>query len=401
VAARERGSLRSYGRNLFAVVPELQASLTAEGRAISYWAGEEPDRAAIVSPYGDRTFAELDARADQVARALRAHGLGAEDGVALVARNRPEFVEVWAACRRAGLRLTPINWHLTADEMAYIVRDCGARALVVDATVDGAAALTATVAADLDVVLAVGGDLPGASPYGEVVGSASAEPLPDASPGTQMLYTSGTTGRPKGVRKRPVPLPVENLAGYAPGTVHLCTGPLYHAAPLTISLTSPLSNGATVVLMEGWSAEETLALVERHRVTHTHMVPTMFHRLLALDDDVRAAHDMSSVVLVVHGAAPCPVAVKQAMIEWLGPVLVEYYASTEGAGTLVDAGTWLARPGTVGKAHDRIVVGDDDARPLPVGEVGTIWIRTIPGDEFEYHGDPEKTARSQRIEDTS
>ncbi len=358
----------------------------------------DPDRAAILSPHGDRTFAELDERADRLARALRARGLVPGDSVALVARNRPEFVEVWAACRRSGLRLTPINWHLTVDEMSYIVTDCEARVLVVDADTEPAQALVTLHAEILDAALSVGGPLEGAEEYTAVVEAAPGGALTDPTPGSLMLYTSGTTGRPKGVRKQPHPPVVENIAGYEADSVHLCTGPLYHAAPLNISLISPLSNGAAVVLMDRWTAEETLRLVEQHRVTHTHVVPTMFHRLLALDDATRASYDLSSLRLVVHGAAPCPIPVKRAMIDWVGPVLVEYYASTEGAGTLVDAGTWLQKPGTVGKPYpaDQVFVGDEDAQPLPAGEVGMVWVKSHPGDEFEYYGDPDKTARSQR-----
>jgi long-chain acyl-CoA synthetase len=314
-----------------------------------------------------------------------------------VCRNRPEFVEVWAACRRGGFTLTPVNWHLTADEIAYIVEDCGARVLVVDLSVPPGPELVGRFGPTVDAVFTVGGERAVAEVYDDVLSLQPAEPLDDATPGTLMLYTSGTTGRPKGVRKRPTPPRVDNLAGYTDDSVHLCTGPLYHAAPLNISLISPLSNGAGVVLMDGWSATGALRLVAEHRVTHTHMVPTMFHRLLALDDAARAARDLSSLRLVVHGAAPCPVAVKRAMIEWLGPILVEYYASTEGAGTLVDAGTWMRKPGTVGRpGRDHVLVGDDDARPLPSGEIGTIWIKTLPGEEFEYFGDAEKTARSRR-----
>lgn len=377
---------------------DRQATLTAEGRAITYWAEQAPDRLALATEFGDRTFAELDRRADQLVRALRARGLRAGDAVALITRNRPEFVETWAACRRAGVRLTPINWHLTPDEMAYITRDCEARALVVDSEIPSAAALAMQVAPEIDVVLTVGGRLPVGESYDDAVAAESSDPIDDAAPGTLMLYTSGTTGRPKGVRKRPHPPAVENIAGYEAESVHLCTGPLYHAAPLNISLISPLSNGAGVVLMDRWTAADTLRLVERYRVTHTHVVPTMFHRMLALDDETRTGHDLSSLRLVVHGAAPCPVAVKQAMIEWLGPVIVEYYASTEGAGTLVDATTWLGKPGTVGKPYpaDQVFVGDEDAQPLPTGEVGIVWVKTHPGEEFEYFGDREKTDRNQR-----
>ena len=212
-----------------------------------------------------------------------------------------------------------------------------------------------------------------------------------------MLYTSGTTGRPKGVCKPAAPIGADNISGYVATSAHLCTGPLYHAAPLQISLIPPLRNGATVVLMEDWEPEETLRLVERHRVTHTHMVPTMFHRLLSLDADVRDRYDLGSLRLVVHGAAPCPVPVKQAMIEWVGPVVVEYYAATEGAGTLVDSGTWLRKPGTVGKpVGDRIKVGDDDAEPVPTGTVALVWLKATGNERFHYFGDDEKTSRSYR-----
>jgi long-chain acyl-CoA synthetase len=377
---------------------ELQAQLTGEGRAIAYWARVAPERMAISSPFGSRTFAELDANSDRLVHVLRARGLGSGDAVALICRNRPEFVETWAACRRAGLRLTPINWHLTADEMEYIARDCEARALVVDAEVQPAVTLATALASDVAVVLTVGGTLPVGEPYAAALADAPADPVTDPEPGTLMLYTSGTTGRPKGVRKRPHPPVVENIAFYDADSVHLCTGPLYHAAPLNISLISPLSNGAGVVLMDRWTAAETLELVETHSVTHTHMVPTMFHRLLSLDEEIRAPRDTSSLKIVVHGAAPCPVPVKRAMIEWLGPVIVEYYASTEGAGTLVDATTWLRKPGTVGKPYpaDQVFVGDEDAQPLPTGEVGIVWVKTHPGEEFEYFGDADKTARNQR-----
>jgi long-chain acyl-CoA synthetase len=380
------------------VDPELQARRTAEGRAITYWAEVAPERRAIASPYGVRSFAQLDDRADQLVRALRERGMTNGDAVALVTRNRPEFVEVWAACRRAGLRLTPINWHLTVDEMSYIVEDCEARVLVFDTEIPSAVALARLHADGLAAVLAVGRPLGVGEPYEPAVANAPTGSLADPVPGSLMLYTSGTTGRPKGVRKRAHPPVVENLAGYEADSVHLCTGPLYHAAPLNISLISPLSNGAGVVLMDSWTAAETLRLVEEHRVTHTHVVPTMFHRLLALDDDTRARFDVSSLRLVVHGAAPCPIPVKQAMIAWLGPVLVEYYASTEGAGTLVDAGTWLRKPGTVGKPfpEDQIIVGDEDARPVPAGEIGMVWVKSHPGEEFEYFHDQDKTERNQR-----
>jgi len=379
------------------LLDDLDAAI-AHGVGVGYWARRIPDSPAIVSEHGDRTFAELDANANRLANGLRAMGLGAGDGVALVCGNRPEFVEVWAACVRSGLRVTPVNFHLTGGEAGYIVRDCGARVLFADAPRAAAASEALAQAADGCRALAIGGAIDGFEPYEDVL--ALGEPVLGFAPepGRSMLYTSGTTGNPKGVNHRPGPIAIPNIAGYVPGDASLCTGPLYHAAPLQISMIPSISHGAAVVLMDKWEPEATLELIARHRVTHTHMVPTMFHRLLGLPDDVRARYDLSSLRLVVHGAAPCPVHVKQAMIEWLGPVIVEYYAATEGTGTLVDANTWLRKPGTVGKPfpQEKVIVGDDDAQPLPANEVGLVWLHAPGSERFEYLGDPGKTESSFR-----
>ncbi len=379
---------------------DLLRDRAATGLAVAHWAETAPDRPALVHGSTTRTFAELDGRANQVVRALRRAGVQPGDGVALMCRNRVEWAEVWAACMRAGLYLTPVNWHLTADETAYVVDDCEAVAFVADAAHAAEAAAAAVAAPRLRLRWAVGGPIDGFADYEATVGAEDAAPLPSAEPGAVMMYTSGTTGRPKGVRRARRPLALNPRAGYDDGGVNLCTGPLYHGGPFVVSLVDPLSNGATVVLTDRFDPAETLALIERHRVTHTHMVPTMFHRLLALPEDVRRRHDLSSLRRVVHGAAPCPRWVKEAMIAWWGPVLHEYYSATEGFGCIVDSETWLQRPGTVGRPEPegQVVVGDDDAVPHPPGTVGTVWLRALPGQRFDYYKDGEKTARTWRGE---
>lgn len=369
---------------------------------VADWARHRPDAPAVVSPSGTRTFAELDAAANRLARALHRRGLAPGDAVALLAGNTPLFVETVLACQRAGFRMTPVNWHLTGPEAAYIVVDCQARALVATPEVAAVAGACLAAAAPGTVALGGGAAMAGFEPVEVATAGEDPAPLEGTVAGTTMLYTSGTTGHPKGVHRpgpRPSSLP-PNLGGYREGggDVHLCTGPLYHAAPLAFSLTLPLAFGATVVLMERWDAAEALALVAGHRVTHTHMVPTMFHRLLALPDDVRAAADVSSLRHVLHGAAPCPVPVKRRIIEWFGPIVWEYYAATEGVGSFVDAATWLAHPGTVGRPYpaDQVVIGDDDGRPLPPGAVGLVYLKAPDGFRFSYFGDEHKTASAYR-----
>lgn len=374
----------------------------ARGMVLAHWATVQPDTPAIVSERGARTFAELNADANRLARAWRERRVSPGDAVALMVSNRPEFAEVVAATQRSGLRVTPVNWHLTADEAAYIVRDCQARVLVADARFAEVAAAAAEQAAGVTVRMAVGGDIAGFESYDDAIGGQDGSDVADPVLGRSMLYTSGTTGRPKGVHRPDTP-PTSGLGRmfrYEPGeSLHLCTGPLYHAAPLAFSLSMPLNAGVGVVLMDRWSPEETLHLIAAHRITHSHMVPTMFHRLLALPDEVRAAADVSSLRSVLHGAAPCPVAVKQAMIEWWGPVLLEYYAATEGTGTFVTSADWLARPGTVGKPatpdHIRIL-GPTSDEPLPPGEVGTVYLRAPDVGRFDYFGDAAKTESSYR-----
>ncbi len=322
--------------------------------------------------------------------------------MALIAGNHPAFVETVYACQRAGYRLTPVNWHLTADEASYIVDDCEAKALIATIDVADVARGCLANAPACKVAIVAGGDVEGFERFEDALAGESDEPLPDPSPGSTMLYTSGTTGRPKGVHRPAGATTIRavNVGGHESGDVHLCTGPLYHAAPLAFSLSIPLAFGATVVLMDQWDAERTLQLIEEHGVTHTHMVPTMFHRLLSLPDDVRNRYDVSTLRYVLHGAAPCPVPVKRRMIEWLGPIVWEYYAATEGVGSFVDSQTWLAHPGTVGKPFldDQVIVGDEEGTRLPAREIGLVYIRSPEAARFTYFKDQEKTASSFRGE---
>jgi long-chain acyl-CoA synthetase len=380
-----------------------RSAAAATGTVVTWHAARRPDQLAVVSAHGDRTYADLDARANRLAHALRAAGLRPGDAVALVCRNRPEFAETLAAAQRSGLRLTPVNWHLTGAEMAYIVADCEAKAIVADAAFADAVHTAVDGNPTVGVRLSVGGAIPGFTSYDDTLAASDAAPLAEPVLGRSMLYTSGTTGRPKGVDRTPRPLAESPLyqrifaaAAMTPDDVHLCTGPLYHSAPLSFSLSLPLLFGMTVVLMDGWDAGQMLQLVEQHGVTHTHVVPTMFHRLLSLPDDVRARHDLSTLRFVLHGAAPCPVEVKQRVIAWLGPVVYEYYAATEGGGTFVGSAEWLAKPGTVGRPVEEglVRIEDDQGVALPAGEVGTVYLRAAAQGGFRYFKDDEKTAAS-------
>lgn len=372
------------------------------GMSLAAYAAAEPDRAAVIDPSGSvASYAEVNGRANQLVRALRARGLEAGDGLTIMCANRTEFVEVYGACLRSGLRMTTVNWHLTADEAAYIISDCEAKVVVADVQFGAVASEALRRAAASAVGLSVGGAIEGFEPYEAALAGEGAADIEDPSLGGTMLYTSGTTGRPKGVfrRERAATSPaVLGLFGPQPGDVHLCTGPLYHAAPLAFSLGIPLALGATVVLMDGWEAERTLALIEAHRVTHVHMVPTMFHRLLSLPEEVRGRYDLSSLRFVVHGAAPCPVHVKRRLIEWLGPIVVEYYAATEGTATWVDSAAWLERPGTVGQVvpSDLVQILDPNGEPLATGQEGLVYIKAPETGRFEYYGDAAKTASTYR-----
>ncbi|GAA5147841.1 acyl-CoA synthetase [Nocardioides marinquilinus] len=372
------------------------------------WAATSPDKPALVMAGSGRTltYAQLDERSLRLANRLRQAGLRRGDVVAMIVPNTPEVYEVYWAALRSGLYVTAVNHNLGAAEASFIVRDCGARALVVSADKRD---LVAGLDVDVEERLALGGAVEGYDDYETALAAAGADPLPEQPHGDDLLYSSGTTGRPKGV-KQPLPdFDVDQpgykyvtifggLYGFDDATVYLSPAPAYHAAPLRFGgVVHAL--GGTLVMMERFDAEAFLAAVERHGVTHTQLVPTMFVRMLKLADDVRERHDLSSLRCVVHAAAPCPVAVKQRMIDWLGPIVHEYYASTEANGaTMISAEQWLEHPGSVGLP----LIGTphvcaDDGTELPAGEVGTLYFERaeFDGAPFAYHNDPERTAATQ------
>jgi acyl-CoA synthetase (AMP-forming)/AMP-acid ligase II len=371
----------------------MDAGLLAHSRA-------RPDAIALRLGEQSRTYAELDDRARRLAHVLSGLGVRRGDRVAVMVPNSLEYFDAVHACGRLGVVVVPVNVHFKADEAGWVVADSGATAVV--------------VAHDLQPALAGVADVPrvvvGAG-YEELLADAPAigEVEPDDVIGdgwpTVMAYTSGTTGRPKGVaigeddfrrRADAVAMGAQRW-GLGPDDVHLLVGPLYHSGPAYWGQMH-LAFGATVVVMPRWDAQEALELVERWRVTSTHMVPANFQRILALPPEDRDRFDLSSLKLVLHAAAPCPVPLKRAFMDFVGPDKVfEYYGASEGGGTAITPQEWLEHPGSVGKPFpgNEFVILDDDGAELPTGEVGTIWVKPA-GSSFEYHNDPEKTAATHR-----
>lgn len=365
-----------------------------------------PDKAAAINAATGEllTYRDLNHRSIQLARLWRAHGLRPGDHVALLMENNLRFFEVTWAALRSGLYITAINWHLPPDEAAYIINNCGARAIVSSSAMRSVADALVTLIPHCPVRLMTDGGMDGWTPYEAAIAAHPATPLAHEPLGDSMLYSSGTTGRPKGI-KRPLPdgevtagsRSRERLRGFGfrEDTVYLSPAPLYHAAPFGYTIGTQ-SLGGTVVMMERFHELDALRLIEHYRVTHSQWVPTMFVRLLKLPEADRQRWDLSSHEVAVHAAAPCPVEVKRQMIDWWGPILLEYYAGTEGNGsTVIDSHEWLGRPGSVGRAtHGVLHICDDEGRELPTGEAGLIYYEqeTMP---FAYHNDPEKTRAAQ------
>ena len=385
--------------------------------AIGLWniAENSPDALAVVDPDGGEiSYGRLAADADRYARGLRALGLRTGSCVAMMLPNSANALALYFAAFETGLYIVPVNWHLAAAEVAYILKDSGSEAFVAHERFGPVAAEAADLAGiRADARFGVG-DVPGFAPLARLGTGLSPETvfpenlLPaERTAGAPMVYTSGTSGRPKGVRRPltgadPHEVPMASVGffsvfGIKPfdGHVHLCCSPLYHTAVLNFSTIS-LQLGHPVVLMDRFDAETMLRLIEARKVTHSHMVPTQFKRLLALEPEVRARYDVSSLRAMIHGAAPCPHEVKREMIDWWGPVVIEYYAASEGGGTVLPGDEWARKPGSVGRPwpYSEIKILDESKNELPAGEPGLVYMR-MGNSQFSYYNDEEKTSEAR------
>ena len=373
------------------------------------YAAKNPERAAFIMASSGQSvsYAEFEMRANRMAHLLCAEGLGQRDHFSIMMENNDRYLEACAAGERTGLYYTCINSYLTADELAYILDNSESQILITSMLKLGVAIDAVAQSNKVRKVLVVdagANQLPeGFEDYATACQSFPVTPIDNERLGTAMLYSSGTTGRPKGII-RPLPeqppaeaLPIFDFLGqlwhYREDMVYLSPAPLYHSAPqAAVNLT--IRQGGTVIIMERFDPEAYLSLIEQYTATHSQLVPTMFSRMLKLPEAVRRSYDLSSLEIAVHAAAPCPVMVKQQMIEWWGPIIHEYYGATEGLGfSACNTEEWLAHPGTVGKiVLGELSVLDDDMQPLPQGSPGTLWFKTAT--EFEYHNDAEKTAEA-------
>jgi long-chain acyl-CoA synthetase len=377
-------------------------------KLIARHARTNPQRAALIDERGELSWSALDDRVNRLINAFGALGLGVGDHIAIYAGNRREYYELMAACAHTGIMFVPVNWHFTAEELAYVIGNSESKALfAAEPFLETAAVAVARgETPTLRKCVAIGGSMAGFDDYEALIADSSNEAVEGKFLGGPMFYTSGTTGRPKGVRSasRGGPPPIEMIEMMGAGLtamlsipadgVTLICGPVYHSAQWAFSFL-PMIAGSTVVMRHRFDAAEVLALIDRHRVTNVHLVPTQFHRLLGVDDAAKARFSGKSLVAVWYGAAPCPPDVKRRMLEWWGDVVFEYYGSTEGSiVTTASPQEWRERPGTVGKPTPmvelRIVA--DDGTTAPPGVSGQIYVRNKMGTDFEYHKEPGKTA---------
>ncbi|RLA49500.1 MAG: acyl-CoA synthetase [Gammaproteobacteria bacterium] len=363
-----------------------------------------PHKAAIIMGESGEivTYKQLDERSNQGAQLFRSLGLKSGDHIGMMMENNREFLEIVWAGQRSGLIFTPLSAHMSKEETAYILQNCGAKLFIGSLKLAGVAEQVLSEATGVEHFYMVGGIKPGFESWEEATDAQPTTRIDDESNGVPMVYSSGTTGQPKGVFVPPAstdvntPPPLVDSMGAAFGfsdeTVYLSPAPLYHAAPLHYNMMVTYQGGTTVV-MEQFAPEQALKLIEEHRVTHSQWVPIMFIRMLKLPREVRDAYDVSSMQFAIHATAPCPVEIKERMIKWWGEVIVEYYTASEGIGvTIIDSASWLTHKGSVGPVLvGEIHIVDDDGNEVPQGETGTIY---FGGEQaaFKYHGEPEKTA---------
>jgi long-chain acyl-CoA synthetase len=360
---------------------------------------------ALVDERGATTWADFDQRVNQLIHVMRGAGLSAGDTIAIFAGNCREYYEVMTAAGHSGITYVPVNWHFTTEELQYVVDDAGCKMLFVEDQFAPVAQPVTRGAGESLIRIGIRG-VAGMDDYETLLAAQSNADPDEQTLGGPMFYTSGTTGRPKGVRSSTygatVPLEVLEMMGAgisgmlsipADGRTFIC-GPVYHSAQWAFSFL-PLMNGSQVVMRHRFDPAETLSIIDKHEITNIHLVPTQFSRLLRLDDADKTQFSGQSLQVVWHGAAPCPPEVKRRMIEWWGPVINEYYGSTEGSiVTVATAQDWLDRPGTVGKpsAMVQIRIVDEAGQDVPTGQSGEIYVKNLMGSDFEYHNEPEKTA---------
>jgi fatty-acyl-CoA synthase/long-chain acyl-CoA synthetase len=350
------------------------------------------------------TYRELDQLSNQGAHLFRALGLQAGDHIAFLMENRLAFMEICWAAQRSGLYYTAISRYLTQPEIAYIVKDCGARIVITSPKCADQLKGLVTGAPDQPILFMLDEPLPDFRSWDAEAAAQPTTPIADQVAGHDMLYSSGTTGRPKGIKRpsenNPIELPnpflrilCADMCGMSSDSLYLSPAPLYHAAPLRFNMMA-ITLGGTAIIMETFDAEQFLALVEKHRITQSQLVPTMFVRMLKLPDEARLRYDISSLRGAIHAAAPCPIDVKAKMIEWWGPILIEYYAGSEGNGVTVSTSQqWLTHRGTVGRAVvGKVRIVDENDREAPTGQIGTVYFADAP--VFSYHNDPDKTKRA-------
>lgn len=368
-------------------------------------AGLEPDKPAVILAATGAivSFGELSIRANRGAQLFRALGLRPGEGIALCLENHPRYFELCWAAHNAGLYYTPISARLKAGEIGYILEDCDARVFVISAAVAASVGDLGSLVPAGCACFMIDGDAAGFASWEQAIAGQPDSPVSDAGQGVPMMYSSGTTGRPKGIRPplpaervdqlAPLPAKLAELYGFDTQVVYLSTAPLYHAAPLKFNL-AVQARGGTSVVLEKFDPEQALACIERYRVTHSQWVPTMFIRLLRLPDAVRRRYDLASHRLAVHSAAPCPVEIKEQMLEWWGPIVHEYYSGSESIGLCaITPGEWLLHKGSVGRpVRGALHVVGEDGRETRPGTPGLVYFETAT--PLRYHNDPEKTARA-------